>query len=47
MTAGWLLSHILAAVALFGIFSGIPLWLVLRHPDRSPHDTETRPAYMH
>jgi hypothetical protein len=30
--------YAIAAVALFGIFAGIPMWMIHRHPDTAPHD---------
>lgn len=47
VTAGWLLTHVLATVAVVGIWSGIPLWMVLKHPDRAPGGAKEKPAYMH
>jgi hypothetical protein len=35
----------LMAVA-FGLMSGLPLWMVLRRPDRNPAETRTVPAYV-
>jgi hypothetical protein len=32
----WFWMNIPAAVVFFGLWSGIPMWLVLRHPDRGP-----------
>ena len=31
----WLLLNIPLAVLFFALWTGIPLWLVLRHPDRT------------
>ena len=28
----------IAAAALIGIFAGIPMWMIHRHPDTAPHD---------
>lgn len=47
VTAGWLLTHVLATVAVVGIWTGIPLWIVLKHPDPAPRDTREKPAYMY
>ena len=33
-----------AAVVLFGIFAGIPLWMIHRHPDTTPG--HTLPGYL-
>jgi hypothetical protein len=38
------LVYALAAVALFGIFAGIPMWMARRHPDTAP-DHEL-PGYL-
>jgi hypothetical protein len=38
----WLLMNIIPAVAIWGAMSGIPLWMVLRRPDRV--STEPKPA---
>jgi hypothetical protein len=27
-----------AVVALFGIYAGIPMWMIHRRPDTAPHD---------
>lgn len=35
---------IVAAVALCGIFAGIPMWMIRRHPDTVPNDK--RPEYL-
>jgi hypothetical protein len=32
----WLWMNIPAALVFVGLWSGIPMWLVLRHPDRGP-----------
>jgi hypothetical protein len=32
----WLLLNIPLAVLFFALWTGIPLWLVLRRPDRAP-----------
>ena len=32
----WLLLNILLMVLFFALWAGIPLWLVLKHPDREP-----------
>jgi hypothetical protein len=32
----WLLLNIPLMVLFFALWVGIPLWLVLRHPDRTP-----------
>ena len=35
----------LVALAL-ALWSGIPLWMTFRHPDRDPRETRTLPAYL-
>jgi hypothetical protein len=30
--------YAIAAVTLFEIFAGIPMWMIHRHPDTAPHD---------
>jgi hypothetical protein len=32
----WLLLNIPLAVLFFALWVGVPMWLVLRHPDREP-----------
>jgi hypothetical protein len=42
----WLLANIIPAVAIWGAMCGIPLWMVLKHPDRGstePKPTTARP----
>jgi hypothetical protein len=45
MTATVLWINIPLMVLAFGLWTGIPLWLVLRHPDRHPAETRALPAY--
>lgn len=40
----WL--NILLGAAAFGIIAGVPLWMVLRHPDRDPAENRRLPAYL-
>ncbi len=40
----WL--NILFGAAAVGIIAGVPLWMVLRHPDRDPAETRSLPAYL-
>ncbi len=42
----WLLLNLLLAAPLFAIWVGVPLWLVLKHPDQDhePEAASTRPA---
>jgi hypothetical protein len=35
----------LAALA-FGLMTGVPLWMVFRHPDRNPAENRSVPAYV-
>ena len=32
----WFWMNIPAALVFLGLWSGIPMWLILRHPDRGP-----------
>jgi len=32
----WFWMNIPAALVFLGLWSGIPLWLILKHPDRGP-----------
>jgi hypothetical protein len=32
----WFWMNIPLAVAFFGVWVGVPMWLILRHPDRGP-----------
>jgi hypothetical protein len=43
-TTTLVLVYAAAAVVLFGIFTGIPLWMVFRHPDTAPDNT--LPGYL-
>jgi hypothetical protein len=38
------LVYAAAAVVVFGVFAGIPMWMIRRHPDTAP-DNEL-PAYL-
>jgi hypothetical protein len=42
----WLLLNLLLAAPFFAIWVGVPLWLVLKHPDQDhqPQAASTRPA---
>jgi hypothetical protein len=44
-TALWI-SIPLTAIFFFGVWAGIPLWMVLRHPDRGPTQARAVPAYL-
>ena len=36
----WLLSNILMVVPFLALWVGIPMWLVLKHPDTGPQPAE-------
>lgn len=46
MSALTLWLNILLCATAFGIMTGVPLWLVLRHPDRDPAENRRLPAYL-
>jgi hypothetical protein len=46
VTAEFLWINIPLMVLFFGLWVGIPMWLVLKHPDRHPRLTRTVPAYL-
>jgi hypothetical protein len=46
MSALALWLTILLCVAAFAIIVGIPMWMVLRHPDRDPGERRRLPAYL-
>ena len=39
----WFWMNIPAALVFFGLWSGIPMWLVLKHPDRGPAPLAVQP----
>jgi hypothetical protein len=41
----WFMLNIPLAVAFFGAWVGIPLWLVIKHPDTAPDHSEAH-AYL-
>jgi hypothetical protein len=43
-TTTLILVYAVAAVVLFAIFAGIPMWMVFRHPDTAPDNT--LPGYL-
>lgn len=45
MTSPYVWIYIPIALFLFAVFSGIPLWMVLRRPDRAPQETQDIPEY--
>jgi hypothetical protein len=46
MTAQVLWMNVPLMILAFGVWTGVPLWLVLRHPDRHPSEGRTGPAYL-
>jgi hypothetical protein len=46
MTAQVLWMNVPLMVLAFGAWVGVPLWLVLRHPDRHPSESRSVPAYL-
>jgi hypothetical protein len=46
MTAQVLWMNIPLMVFAFGVWVGVPLWLVLRHPERHPGENRSVPAYL-
>jgi hypothetical protein len=46
MSAQVLWMNVPLMVLVFGLMVGIPLWMVLRRPDRYPAETRTVPAYI-
>jgi hypothetical protein len=46
MSALVLWINIPLMVLAFGLMVGIPLWMVLRHPDQHPKENRSVPAYL-
>jgi hypothetical protein len=46
MTATFLWINIPLMVLAFALWVGIPMWMVLRRPDRDPRETRTVPDYL-
>jgi hypothetical protein len=46
MTAQVLWMNVPLMILAFGVWAGVPLWLVLRHPDRHPSESRSMPAYL-
>jgi hypothetical protein len=46
MSAQVLWMNIPLMVIAFGLWVGVPLWLVLRHPERHPNENRAVPAYL-
>ena len=47
MTAEFLWINIPLMVLFFALMVGIPMWMVIKRPDRHPRLTRTVPAYLH
>jgi hypothetical protein len=46
MTAEVLWITIPLVVLALALWVGVPMWIVLRHPDRRPPETRTVPVYL-
>lgn len=46
MTAEFLWINIPLMATAFALWVGIPMWLVLRHPDKDPREMRTVPVYL-
>jgi hypothetical protein len=46
MSALVLWINIPLMVLAFGLIVGVPLWMVLRHPDQHPKENRSVPAYL-
>lgn len=47
MTTGEILAiNVPFMVVFFGLWVGIPMWMISRRPDRAPRETRTVPAYL-
>jgi hypothetical protein len=46
MSAQVLWMNIPLMILAFALCVGVPLWLVLRHPDRHPRENRAVPAYL-
>ncbi len=46
MIAEFLWINIPLMALAFALWVGIPLWMILRRPDRDPRETRTVPAYL-
>lgn len=46
MAAEFLWINIPLMALAFALWVGVPMWLVLRHPDRHPRETRVVPAYL-
>jgi len=46
MTAEFLWINIPFMVLFFALWAGIPMWMIVKRPDRHPRETRTVPAYL-
>jgi hypothetical protein len=46
MTAGFLWLNIPLMALFFALWVGVPMWMILKRPDRDPRETRTIPAYL-
>jgi hypothetical protein len=46
MTAEFLWINVPFMVLFFALWAGIPMWVIVKHPDRHPRETRTVPAYL-
>ena len=46
MTGEFLWINIPLMVLFFGLWVGIPMWMIFKRPDRHPGETRTVPAYL-
>jgi hypothetical protein len=46
MSAQVLWMNIPLMIIAFGLWVGVPLWFVLRHPERHPKENRAMPAYL-
>ena len=46
MTAEFLWINIPLMALFFGLWVGIPMWMIFKRPDRHPREIRTIPAYL-
>jgi hypothetical protein len=46
VTAEFLWINIPLMILFFGLWVGIPMWMIFKRPDRHPGETRTVPAYL-
>ena len=46
MTAEFLWINIPLMALFFALWVGVPMWMILKRPDRDPRETRTIPAYL-